>query len=214
MSAGFTPQGGAENDVMHPPKHSAARKPQCDAQNGPQGNAGNGPRFSVRAMRAEDVPACAAIEASAPDAWGAEALAEELRQPTARLFVAEVGGAAQGARPAAQGAEALPPPGAAGTIAALAVFQLVWDEANLYTVVTAPDFRRQGAAHALLGGAFAALAEAGARTVFLEVRAQNRAARALYTALGFETVGLRRGFYQNPNDDAVLMRKNIAQRYF
>ena len=145
--------------------------------------------FLCREMRPEDVPVCAAIEATVADGWSSAALAEELAQPTARLFVAET-------------PHNSPPP----QIAALAVFQLVCEEASLYTISTAPALRRQGAARALLQYAFAQLAAQGAQTVFLEVRAQNKAARALYTALGFEETGTRRGFYTKPNDDAVLMR--------
>lgn len=154
-------------------------------------------------MRPEDVPVCAAIETAAPDGWSADALAEELAQPTARLFVAEIPG---GNTSGIQSSETTPH---SHPIAALAVFQLVCEDASLYTVSTAPALRRQGAARALLQYAFAQLAAQGAQTVFLEVRAQNSAARALYTALGFEETGTRRGFYAKPADDAVLMRKTI-----
>ena len=156
-----------------------------------------GTAFLCRAMRPEDVPACAAIEAAVSDGWSAGALAGELAQPAARLFVAEV---CSGAAPQ--------------KIAALAVFQLVCEEANLYTISTAPAFRRQGAARALLQYAFAQLAAQGAQTVFLEVRAQNNAARALYTALGFVETGTRRGFYTKPTDDAVLMQRTIGNAPF
>lgn len=140
-----------------------------------------------RFMREEDVPACAAIEAKVDDGWTEAALRTELAQESARLFVAEVG----------------------GEIAALAAFQLVCGEASLYAVSTAPAFRRQGVARALLSWAFAALCLQDAQTVFLEVRAQNKAARALYRSLGFEETGLRKSFYAKAADDAVLMRKEL-----
>ena len=98
-----------------------------------------------RFMREEDVPACAAIEAKVDDGWTEAALRTELAQESARLFVAEVG----------------------GEIAALAAFQLVCGEASLYAVSTAPAFRRQGVARALLSWAFAALCLQDAQTVFL-----------------------------------------------
>ena len=186
-----------------------------------------GTAFPCRTMRPEDVPACAAIEAAVPDGWSAAALAEELSQPTARLFVAETySGMVPGTEvnktipilfdsdrhSGASFAETpnvhlplytqTPPP----QIAALAVFQLVCEEASRYTISTAPALWRQGAARALLQYAFAQLAAQGAQTVFLEVRAQNKAARTLYAALGCDETGTRRGFYAKPNDDAVLMR--------
>ncbi|MFQ9679441.1 MAG: GNAT family N-acetyltransferase [Ruthenibacterium lactatiformans] len=96
-----------------------------------------------------------------------------------------------------------------GKVAGLAVFQLVCGEASLYAVSTAPAFRRQGVARALLSWAFAALCLQGAQDVFLEVRAQNSAAQALYLSLGFVQTGLRRNFYATPADDAVLMQKTL-----
>ena len=45
--------------------------------------------------------------------------------------------------------------------------------------------------------------------MFLEVRAQNSAAQALYLSLGFVQTGLRRNFYATPADDAVLMQKTL-----
>lgn len=170
--------------------------------------------FLFREMRARDVPACAAIEASAPDGWSVDALREELAQPAARLFVAEVrdlrGNAEEGgASSPADAAGTSAGDGSGGSIAAVAVFQLVCEEVSLCAVTTAPEHRRRGAARALLGYAFARLAQQGARTVFLEVRAQNGPARSLYAALGFETAGVRRAFYTRPPDDAVLMRKSI-----
>ena len=74
------------------------------------------------------------------------------------------------------------------------------------------------AAAAMAGGAllgfsfsrsFAALCLQGAQDVFLEVRAQNSAAQALYRSLGFVQTGLRRNFYATPADDAVLMQKTL-----
>lgn len=193
---GVPPEGGGTPRGEHPPVKQAA--------------------FACRPMRPGDVPACAAIEAAVPEGWSAAALAAELAQPAARLFVAEArkAQAPDGTPPARQKPDAPPQnctaPAAPHRIAALAVFQLVCEEASLYTLSTAPALRRQGAARALLQYAFARLAAEGAQTVFLEVRAQNAAARALYASLGFAETGLRRGFYTAPRDDAVLMQKSLA----
>lgn len=79
-------------------------------------------------------------------------------------------------------------------------------EADVTNVCTAPQARKKGVATALM----AALLEAGwARGVtdfFLEVREGNVPARALYTKLGFEEIGLRKNYYEEPKEHAVLMR--------
>ena len=48
----------------------------------------------------------------------------------------------------------------------------------------------------------------GLETTFLEVRSKNAPALALYRAYGFEEVGVRKGYYKNPDDDAIIMLLN------
>jgi ribosomal protein S18 acetylase RimI-like enzyme len=67
----------------------------------------------------------------------------------------------------------------------------------------APYLRAQKAGEFLRRGA-------GAAALALEVRVSNEAAQALYAALGFVAVGVRRGYYTQPVEDAVLMRKSIS----
>lgn len=141
--------------------------------------------WTVKPMRPEDLAVCAAIEQHAPDPWTEAQMAEELSFEGARLFVVRRGDA----------------------IAGLAAFQLAADEASLNTVTIDPAFRRQGAARALLCGALEALKAEGAAMCFLEVRSQNAPALALYDALGFSRAGLRRRFFTNPPDDAIVMNK-------
>jgi len=81
----------------------------------------------------------------------------------------------------------------------------VLDEGYLSNVAVSSAYRRQGIAEALLT---ALLARARARRlsfVTLEVRAGNTPAQTLYRKLGFQEVGVRRGYYEHPKEDAVLM---------
>lgn len=141
--------------------------------------------WTVKPMQPEDLAVCAAIEQHAPDPWTEAQMAEELSFEGARLFVVRQGDA----------------------IAGLAAFQLAADEASLNTVTIDPAFRRQGAARALLCGALEALKTEGAAMCFLEVRSRNAPALALYDALGFSRAGLRKRFFTNPPDDAIVMNK-------
>lgn len=143
--------------------------------------------WTIRAMEPGDLPRCAAIEATAPDPWTELQLAEELASDFGRLFVA--------CRD--------------GQIAGLAVFQLAAGEASLNALTVDPAARRQGAGRALLTGALAALRAEGAQSCFLEVRAGNAAARALYESVGFAAAGVRRGFYRDPAEDGVVMALNL-----
>lgn len=88
----------------------------------------------------------------------------------------------------------------------VAAFQCAGGAASLDTLTVAPAFRRQGVGRALLRAAFAQLCSEGAVFCFLEVRESNAPAIALYQSLGFAAVGRRRGFYQTPAEDALVMR--------
>ena len=90
------------------------------------------------------------------------------------------------------------------SFAGLAVAWSVAGETQILEVATAPSRRRRGVATALVR---AALDLNPTGEAFLEVRASNDAALALYAALGFARVGARRAYYANPVEDAVLMRR-------
>jgi ribosomal-protein-alanine acetyltransferase len=79
----------------------------------------------------------------------------------------------------------------------------VFDEAELARVGVMPERRRGGLGQRLLDAALEEWRRRGVDRVFLDVRALNVAARALYLNRGFEQVGLRRGYYGD--EDAILM---------
>jgi ribosomal-protein-alanine N-acetyltransferase len=79
-------------------------------------------------------------------------------------------------------------------------------EWELENIVVAAGARRRGLASALLSHFLDAVKQRGGESVFLEVRASNAAARALYAKYGFAATGLRRNYYQYPDEDAVVYR--------
>jgi len=84
------------------------------------------------------------------------------------------------------------------------------DEGEIADLAVAPAARRRGVARALLERVSADAVESGVRALYLEVRESNAAARALYDSLGFALVGRRRGYYQHPAEDALLLRRDLA----
>jgi ribosomal protein S18 acetylase RimI-like enzyme len=75
-------------------------------------------------------------------------------------------------------------------------------EREILNVAVHPDFRRLGIASSLIQGEIADRRAAH----FLEVRESNASARRLYERLGFEIVGARPGYYENPNEPGIVMR--------
>ena len=92
-----------------------------------------------------------------------------------------------------------------GKIAAMLVLWFIVDEAHIATIAVHPDFRRQGIGEQILLHALRAARAEGAQRTFLEVRAGNAAAQAMYRKYGFTVAGVRRGYYKDNNEDAFLM---------
>ena len=90
-------------------------------------------------------------------------------------------------------------------IVAYIIFWVVADEAHILNIVTHPDFRRRGIAKRLFMFTLGRLEGIGVREVFLEVRRSNISAQKLYRDFGFEEIGIRKGYYGNNNEDAVVM---------
>jgi ribosomal-protein-alanine N-acetyltransferase len=80
------------------------------------------------------------------------------------------------------------------------------DEAWVQNIAVRRDAQRRGVGRALLESLLAHAAERGASSVLLEVAADNAPAQKLYAAYGFEPIGVRRGYYQPSNTDALIMR--------
>lgn len=88
----------------------------------------------------------------------------------------------------------------------------VADEAEIASVCVDPAYRRLGGGTKLLQTLLRQARISGAQNVYLEVRASNQAAQGLYRCAGFECIGLRKRYYTNPSEDAVLMRCEIMRQ--
>ncbi|MFT2815277.1 ribosomal protein S18-alanine N-acetyltransferase [Leifsonia sp. A12D58] len=84
-------------------------------------------------------------------------------------------------------------------------------EGDIQTIAVHEDARGQGLGRVLMQSLITEAQKRGAREIFLEVRADNPTAQGLYQRLGFEEVGIRRGYYQPDNVDAVVMRLHILE---
>jgi ribosomal-protein-alanine N-acetyltransferase len=83
------------------------------------------------------------------------------------------------------------------------------DEGEILNLAVIAGRQRRGVGRALVRAALADLGARGARTVYLEVRESNDAARRLYEGLGFEVLARRRDYYRRPVEAALLLRAAI-----
>ena len=119
------------------------------------------------------------------DPWSERSVASELNNPLSLWLVA-----VEGER-----------------VAGYVGSQSVMGESDMMNVAVHPVFRRRGVAEKLILCLIEGLKANGNRCLTLEVRASNVSAIALYQKLGFEQVGLRKNYYRNPKEDALILRK-------
>ena len=89
--------------------------------------------------------------------------------------------------------------------------QTVCGETDMMNVAVTADFRRQGIAEKLVMALVEELKAMESHSLTLEVRASNVPAQALYEKLGFTQVGRRPKYYQNPREDALILRLEFGE---
>ena len=94
-----------------------------------------------------------------------------------------------------------------GKVAGYLITQWVLDEIHILNVAVRQEYRRQGVAAELLNFLFQRGAGRRIKSVYLEVRESNEAARLLYTRFGFSELGLRKSYYQDGENALVMHRR-------
>ena len=89
-------------------------------------------------------------------------------------------------------------------------YWLVANELHIHVIATHPDFRGRGLARQLLDHVIDAARRTGCSLATLEVRRSNVPAIALYERAGFKTVHVRTRYYQDDNEDALVMLRELA----
>ncbi|KQL17638.1 ribosomal protein S18-alanine N-acetyltransferase [Cytobacillus solani] len=86
---------------------------------------------------------------------------------------------------------------------------IVVDEAQITNVAILPEFRGRKLGEALMRQVMEIASERGARTMSLEVRVSNSIAQSLYRKLGFQNGGIRKNYYSDNQEDALVMWVNL-----
>lgn len=94
-------------------------------------------------------------------------------------------------------------------LAGMIVIWLIVDEAHIATLAVHPHYRRLKIGQRLLAFTLIDAYHSGATRSFLEVRSGNLAARSLYARFGFEEIGVRKHYYVDNNEDAVMMNLDM-----
>ena len=95
-------------------------------------------------------------------------------------------------------------------IVGFSVAHKIDDEWELENIVVSAASRRNGVATRLLAALIEHARSAESRRIFLEVRESNHGARVLYRKAGFDEAGLRKNYYKDPVEDAILYRRSLS----
>ena len=143
----------------------------------------------VRETVMEDAAAIAEMEHQIfSDAWSEKSVLDTMNQKNAVCLTAEK----------------------AGRIIGYVLSYTAADEAEIARIAVAEEFRRQGTARAILRELENVCSSKGVKKLLLDVRESNREARAFYTDMGFQEDGIRRRFYENPQEDGILMSRELG----
>ena len=146
--------------------------------------------YQILPLSEENLSALLVIEQqSYPHPWSAAQFMQELHNPVSTVDLLWVN----------------------GQLAGYHCYWLIVGELQILNIATAPGFRRQGVAGKLLEHAFAVCRAQGLAQAWLEVRAGNCAAIALYQRRGFVADVVRKGYYRDGEDALMMVRDFKAQ---
>jgi ribosomal-protein-alanine N-acetyltransferase len=151
--------------------------------------------MNVREFLPEDLPAILAIQRKCTSAaqWSEEDYLQLAGNPGGSILVAD-----RGKAPSSK-------------LQGFVAFHRVIDEAELQNMAVDPENQRRGIGRALLEAGAQRLQSAGVRRIFLEVRTSNTAARRLYSSTGFRARSIRKNYYRDPVEDALVLQMTLPQ---
>ncbi|MEM4408548.1 MAG: ribosomal protein S18-alanine N-acetyltransferase [Candidatus Caldarchaeum sp.] len=139
---------------------------------------------SIEPMRPEDIDEVVSIEELCfPTPWPRGIFESEVRSSKSLNLVARIG----------------------GSMCGYIISWKVYDEIHILNVAVHPDFRRMGIGTRLITTCIDYFMKKGAKHALLEVRVSNEAAQRLYEKLGFRRIGIRKRYYTDNNEDAIVM---------
>jgi [ribosomal protein S18]-alanine N-acetyltransferase len=144
-----------------------------------------------RSMVPDDLDEVMAIESvSFRHPWSSRFFLEELQAPCARSMLAQVN----------------------GKIVGYVLFWLLPEDVDIHNIAVHVEFRRRGLGQALLKEVVEQARRRNSSRVTLEVRVSNIPAQKLYESVGFTSKGLRKGYYSDDGEDALMMALELVTR--
>ncbi len=159
--------------------------------------------FVVRVMDRSHIPGALEIErASYPAPWSESVFINEMTSGNSVAIVALAGDTGETGEAGDTGETGR-------KVAGYLVGWIVADQVHIANIAVAAGHRRRGAGILMMNWLLEESVRRGCVSSSLEVRESNLAARAMYTRLGYRAVAIRKAYYSNPREDAVVMLKTL-----
>jgi len=163
---------------------------KVEEKSGPCDFAGFEHPVYFREIQSADLEEIMTIErASFTSPWSARFFLEEIQVSYAKSVLAEM----------------------EGRIVGYIIYWQLPKEVDIHNLAVHPAYRRQGIGRSLLSSAIDSAKGQGSKRVTLEVRKSNQAAQQLYHTLGFVERGIRKGYYSDDGEDALVMVLDLAE---
>ncbi len=147
-------------------------------------------RIVIREAVMEDAAAIAEMEHQIfVDAWSEKSVLDTINQKNTICLAAEK----------------------AGRLVGYLLAYAAADEAEIARIAVTEEFQRQGAGRALILGLETVCEENKIEKLLLDVRESNETARTFYAEMGFQEDGIRQRFYENPQEDGILMSRELGK---
>ncbi len=144
--------------------------------------------FDIEEITAQDLDGIIAIEqVSFPTPWPRQFFDMELKSSKSYKRVSKID----------------------GTVVGYIIALKVYDEVHILNLAVHPEHRRKGIGRGLLSECLRHFSNSGIRSAILEVRVQNKNAITLYEKAGFRPIGLRRKYYSDTGEDALVMKLDM-----
>lgn len=151
-----------------------------------------GQTVTYRPMQVEDIPQVHLVERKSfpTNPWSKSIFLSELTRNDAAIYIVAV---------------------VEERIVGYAGMWIILDEGHITNIAVDPSYRRRGIGQGLLGELTRLALQRGAVAMTLEVRVSNAEAQRLYTKLGFEPRGIRKEYYQDNKEDALIMWRELGE---
>ena len=147
--------------------------------------------MTVSKLSTQEIPAVAALDRAlfSKESWSEADFEASLADPTRFFWVAKEG----------------------ETLLGFCGLSQSFEQGDILNIGVCPDQRGKGIGSILLQQAIQCFKEQGGKELFLEVRASNAAAKALYEKFGFCRIGIRKNYYQQPAEDGLVYRLEVSE---